>query len=123
MAHLFSFFIHGHWELNFVQTIWDKTEVLLRNNLGTWWEHWEQEKKKQKNPHSPLQEKNWTPQEGILSLFIGCMNFYVWNWWHSPAAPHPERKKLDPLWGHTEPSHWVHVLLFPKLFVTIFDRT
>jgi hypothetical protein len=35
MAYLFSVFIHGHWELNFVQTIWDKTEVLLRNNLGT----------------------------------------------------------------------------------------
>jgi hypothetical protein len=91
MAYLFSFYIYGHWKLNFVQTIWDKTEVLLGNNLGTWWE--QGKKKAKKSPLPPKRKKNWTPHEGILSLFIGCMNFYVWNRWQFPAAAHPKRKK------------------------------
>jgi hypothetical protein len=38
--------------------------------------HWEQGNK-QKNTFVPSQkEKNWTPHECMLSLFIGCMNFY-----------------------------------------------
>ncbi len=119
MAYLFSFFIYGHWKLNFVQTIWDKMEVLLGNNLGTWWE---QGKKKQKNLPFPLKEKKLDPSWGHSEPF---------HWLHEllclkPVTiprrrPPQKKKKLDPSWGHTEPSHWLHGLLFPKLFVTIFD--
>ncbi len=34
-------------------------------------------KKAKKSPIPPRRKKSWTPHEGILSLFIGCMNFYV----------------------------------------------
>jgi hypothetical protein len=52
-------------ELNFGQTIWDKTQVLL----GT---HWEQGGKT-KNPSLPTpskRKKNWTVHECMLRLSI-----------------------------------------------------
>jgi len=76
-------------ELNFGQTIWDKTQVLLGTSwgthLGTLWEldgnmtvtHWEQAEKT-KNPSLPLplqKEKNWVVHDCMLSHPIGCMKF------------------------------------------------
>jgi hypothetical protein len=59
--------------LNFGQTAWDKTQVLLeldKNTLGT--------REKTKNPCPPLfqKEKNWNVHECMLSLHIGCMKFF-----------------------------------------------
>jgi hypothetical protein len=69
--------------------------IKLRCYWGTTWEHDgnKGKKKAKKSPLPPKRKKNWTPHEGILSLFIGCMNFYVWNRWQFPAAAHPKRKK------------------------------
>ncbi len=94
----------NRWELNFRQTIWDKTLVLLgtswgthlgtlwefQNPLKTWWQHYGHIGNKGKKQKIPLplhtqKEKNWTTHECMLSLPIGWMNF-----------------------------------LYPKLFVTIF---
>jgi hypothetical protein len=48
-------------ELNFWQTIWDKTQVLLRTSWGTHLEHFENKGKKQKIPVTPppQKENNW----------------------------------------------------------------
>jgi hypothetical protein len=78
--------------LNFWQTIWDKTQVLLGISLGTLWEldgntlGTREKTQKVTLPRPPWKEKkNWIIHECVLSLHIGCMKF-----------------------------------LFPKLFVTIF---
>ncbi len=90
-----SFFSLFTWELNFGQTIWAKSEVLLGTSWRTNWElgkpygnmmiENKEEKQKIPLPTAPRKEKNWTVHECMLSLPIGYMKF-----------------------------------LFPKLFVTIF---
>jgi hypothetical protein len=94
-AHTFSVDIHESGQI-----IWDKSEVvLLGSSKGTTWEHfenlivtlWEHIWKEAKNNPKksltpPPKEKNWTPNDCMLSLLIGCMK-----------------------------------VLFPKLFVPIFD--
>jgi hypothetical protein len=78
--------------VNFAQTIWDKSEVLLGrsrgNNLGTWgtlWEHIGNKEKNKKSRLLPPPKKKLDTHECMLSLLIGHMK-----------------------------------LLFPKLVVTIF---
>ncbi len=68
-------------ELNFGQTIWDKTQVLLGASWGT---HlgtiWDQGKPPPPRPQHPSQkEKSWTLHEFMLSLPIGCMKFLFPN--------------------------------------------
>jgi hypothetical protein len=58
--HLFNLYT---WELNFGQTIWDKTQVLLETSWGTLWEldgNTLRTKGKKKNlfPPIPSKEKN-----------------------------------------------------------------
>ncbi len=85
----FSVYIHGRWTLG--KTIHDKAEVLLETYwgayLGTLWEldgNTLRTRRKTKNPSllSPppsQKEKNWTVHECMLSLPIGCMNFFFPN--------------------------------------------
>ncbi len=91
MTHLCSLYT---WELNFGQTICDKSEVLLQKYWGITWEphgnmtgtHWEQGGKNNNVPSSPPpKEGYWISRECMLNLPLGCMK-----------------------------------LLFPKMFVTIF---
>jgi hypothetical protein len=49
--HLFNLYT---WELNFGQTIWDKTQVLLGTSWEHIWEHFKNKGKTQNNPCSPL---------------------------------------------------------------------
>jgi hypothetical protein len=62
-------------ELNFGQTIWGKTHVLLGTSWGqhfrTLWEYDGNKGKKTKIlPPPPQKEKNWTVHECMLSLLI-----------------------------------------------------
>jgi hypothetical protein len=98
MVYLFSLYT---WELNFGQTIWDKTEVLWGAFRVTTWEpgelmgtHTEHDENKEKR-----QKKKPTPPPSYQVL---------------------KRKNLDPSWVHAEPFIGCMRLLFPKLFVTIF---
>jgi len=92
------------WELNFGQTIWDKTQVLLGTSwemhVGTFWElgnplgtYENKGKKKNPCPLSPLKKKNWTIHECMLSHPIGCMKFLF-----------PKLRRLmagAEFWGHS----------------------
>jgi hypothetical protein len=123
--HILWYYKGSGYQKNFVQTIWEKIEVLLGNNLGTWWEHWEQGEKRKKN-HPPPPPPPKRKKIGPLMKASWAFSLAAWTSTsetgdNPPPPPHPKRKKLDPSWGHTEPSHWLHGLLFPKLFVTIFD--
>jgi predicted AlkP superfamily phosphohydrolase/phosphomutase len=69
------------WELNFGQTIWDKTQVLLgtswRMHLGTIWEQMGNKGKKQIILFfpPPLKKKKLDCSWCMLSLPIGYMKF------------------------------------------------
>jgi hypothetical protein len=77
--------------LNFGQSIWDKSEVILGTTWGTLWEY----------------IRNMTGQREKAKN-------------SSPTLSFPKRKELDPSCVHAEPFIGCMELLFPKLFVTIF---
>jgi hypothetical protein len=87
ITHLFNLYT---WELNFGQTIWDKSEVLFGNIWGTTWElmelfqnlmgthkeHYENNTKAKKYLlHSFPNEKNWIPHELMMSFHWLCGTF------------------------------------------------
>ncbi len=72
------------WELNFKQTIWDKSEVLLGMSWGTYWEHIGNKHKTK--IHSPF----------------------------PPPPPSPQKKKIGPLMSACVPFHWLHETFISK---------
>jgi hypothetical protein len=87
LAHLYN------WQgEHFGQTIWDKTEVLLRTSwetyLGTWWEH--------DGNTLGRREKNKIPLSPHLS-----------------PPPYVHKKKTG-LFVSAEPSHWLHEISLSK---------
>ncbi len=90
-------------KLNFGQTIWDKTQVLL----GTSWElhlgtHWEQRNKTQNPWPCPLKKKkNWIIHEWcILSPPLVCMKFFSFQNCWSPFF-WPKLMAGTEFWGHS----------------------
>jgi hypothetical protein len=137
--HLFSIYTG---ELNFGQTIWDKTQVLL----GTYWgmhlgTHWEQ-RNKTNNPCPPpthKKQKTGSFMRACWAFPLAAWNFYFqncsspflawangrgrnlgyvllfikWSGWKS--LPH---KPLKPKWNkrvNVEPSHWLHKIFISKI--------
>jgi len=75
-SHTILLFSLYTFELNFGQTIWGKTHVLLGTSRGqyfrTLWEYDGNKGKKTKipSPLAPSKRKNWTVHECRLSLLI-----------------------------------------------------
>jgi hypothetical protein len=86
MPHSPSYKLHS-WKLNFVQTIWDKIEVLLGTSQGTW-ELDENTLGINKKPKIPTS---------------------------TPPPPQPKRRKVSP-WSHVEPSCWLHEISISRIF-------
>jgi hypothetical protein len=64
--------------MNFGQTIWDKTQVLLGTSWGTHLETMREQENKTNNPIPPLPAANRKKLDRswcMLSLPIGCMKF------------------------------------------------
>jgi hypothetical protein len=92
----FSVYIHT-WELKFGQTILYKTQVLL----GTFW--------------------------GMHLQTLWELENHLRIWWehigNKEKISFPltlEKKKLDPSWGHAEPSDWLHEISLSKTLHTNF---
>jgi hypothetical protein len=104
-------------QLNFGQTVWDKTQVLLGTSWGThlrtWWEHAEnalgtrERYKKIIPPTPPRKGKNSVHHECMLSLPIDCTEFlflklFVTIFWPGLMAG-------AEIWGHSYESNLVHL--------------
>jgi hypothetical protein len=112
------------WELNFGQTIWGKSEVLLKIFWGTIWNLgnllvtlWEHDgntlgmRKKQKIPSPARQEERTGPlMSALLNLLIGCMKLlfprlcqYFWPGLLAGAQTVGHSSKMKSCCRHSSP--------------------
>jgi hypothetical protein len=91
-SYLFSLYT---WELNFRQTVWDKSNVLLRTSWGITWE-----------PFGNLIRTSWEHDENTLRT--PKTKKYIA---HSP----PKEKIITFSWVHAKPFHWTHEALIFKI--------
>ncbi len=123
---------HSPIEAPLWTTIWDKSEVLLGtywgtnwkleeyhgDTYGTWWEQGEKEKNSSSPPPPPppfQKEKNWTPDESMLSLSFAAWNFYFQNClsrFLALANGRKEKEKNRSLISALWAFHWLHATLF-----------